>query len=302
MLWLISIICIVGGLDNISELIHELPHLPTPKIVAPNSREQGHMSSSIFSGENPTSSVPHGMRHVPGPVSGLKFGDGSCEPVQPAAVHIHARPSIFGDEHEHVRIKPPMTMDPHRNESHIFEQSNSPFRSDRPIADNSRFTSQIFSDSTPASKPMLRECPSQLRSHIFDVEPIAPVVAPSKVPQSCPFRTDDDPPIPKQVVNPKDRGHGKGLAGHLHGSGLVFQDEQVQQSFSGINPDGRTNRSTLSLGDNLPSDLPRAAVNYRSAMSNHSQINMGDHDELVPLKPSSRVLQPPGGHSTIFLG
>lgn len=297
---------LVGGLDNISAMAHELPQVSNTRPVH-HGRDAGHLSSKVFSQADDLTAAPlhHGMRHVLGPASTLRLGDGSDERVQPAAPLVNARPSIFSEEHDPIKVRPSIAIDPHRNESHLFQESNSPFRPAVPVTNPSRFTSQIFAEPpTVAEKPGSREGPSQLRSHIFEEAPAEPAQAHTAAPRACPFGTDEDPRPSTLRPSPKDHDASQRLAGHFYGSGFVFQDEdRLPNSFSGIHPDGRTNRSTLSLGDADPlKDLPRAAINPRSAMSNQSQLKLGDDDGgVAAVRPSSRVLQPPGGRSTIFL-
>lgn len=260
--------------------------------------------------------------------SSLVLSDGSAEPVQPVMRDPSRMvPSPFGEQHDVAQHRPSIAIDPKRNISRVFAEPSSPFHPGVPLTDRSRFESKVFSDSplaTPVVKPN-----SQLQSHIFAGEEgaegekgvpkhVAKTLANAR---PFPFGTDDDAKAsaPRQPqhqqrvtpANPAQEHARKGLEGHFSGSSFSFASgiDEPLPSFSGRAGDPRTNRSSIRLGDALPDerDVPRAAatgaatLNPRMASHNQSQLQLGDNPSLPPLHTSTRVLQPPGGRSSIFL-
>lgn len=324
---------VVGGLDNITELVHNLPSVSPKRQQALKAGTGLSLENSIFAGEleanqpplpphSAPARIPAGSDMVAHPpnaalTSHLVLGDGSAEPVRPV-LRDPSRIALspFGEQHDVAQHRPSIAVDPMRNFSRIFKESSSPFHPGVPLTDRSRFESKVFSDSplaTPATKPN-----AQLQSHIFTPEAEEQrerkeehnrTIRPLANAQSSPFGTDE---APSTSARPPQEQHRKSLESHFSGSVPSFAagvDEPLP-SFSGRAGDPRSNRSSMKLGDDLAEDgdIPRAtatgaaALNPRMASHNQSQLQLGDNPSLPPLHTSTRVLQPPGGRSSIFLG
>lgn len=328
----LSLLFVVGGLDNITELAHQLPSLSSPSKASSNNsnnnnnnqtnngRPLTHLVSSVFN-QNAVPDVHRPeIRMVFQAASSLRMGDGSTDPIIPLGRKPLSTNTVFGfgegeDEKSSLAPqRPSIAIDPHRNESKLFkeEASASPFHPSRALLDSSRFESHIFAVDSPISSHRQQQsheghpCPVQLKSHIFDTEPISPPPPRTQktVASACPFGRDgDEDVVGTQPPNNQRRVNTQQFNSHFHGSSLVFSEESTPPiSFSGLHPDGRTNRSTISLAPEISDQAPPRAVDPRAASHNQSQIVFGDNvaKEDPPL-PSSRVLQPPGGRSTIFL-
>lgn len=342
------LIFVVGGLDNITELAHNLPPVSPKRQPTLKAGTGLSLENSIFAGELeanqlslPSHSAPARVHsdgniahHLPNAAltSHFVFGDGSAEPVQPV-IHDLSRIALspFGEQHDVAQHRPSITVDPMRNVSRVFNESSSPFHPGLPLTDRSRFESKVFSNSplaTPATKPQ-----PQFQSHIFtpeEEEQREKREGQSRATQSLanahssPFGTDEDgallagrqqrsttlaPSASSLLAQEQPR---KSLQSHFSVSGPSFaaDTDKPLPSFSGRAGNPHTNRSSIRLGDapDGDGDIPRATatgaatLNPRMASHNDSQLQLGDNPSLPPLYTSTRVLQPPGGHSSILLG
>jgi hypothetical protein len=286
----------IGGLDNITELAKELPEL-NPKQIH-EARNLPHYRSSIFNqADHPSSSSSSNhveSRHVSGMASTLKFGDGSSEPIHHHPIAFQATRSVFSDDSEPIR--PSITVDPHRNDSSVFAEPQGPFQPSIPLMETARFTSNLFNadpSKVDEQRTYRKPDPVQLKSHIFDPEPVE--IQTKIIPASTRPFGNDDKELPVQQV----RAMNNTNSGSFHGSGFSFTNDTLP-SFSGRHGDPRSNRSTIFAEVEVPRVLVNANnrnVNNRNA----SSLNLGDEESgVTTVRPSSRVLQPPGGHSTIF--
>ncbi|PJF17061.1 Protein BREAST CANCER SUSCEPTIBILITY 1-like protein [Paramicrosporidium saccamoebae] len=263
------------------KMAHELPVLNMP------SRHIPQLKSSIFAPEEEVTRVQ--PRHSASMASHLVLGDGSGEQLQPS-LHV-PEPSIF--EKEAKPLRPSITLDPHRNESRVFKEPSGPFQPDIPLTERSRFESKIFADSPMKIDTAPRQQALQHRSSVFAPEEEEPVVLQKAAVAECPFSTDSNIPVVMQQPKKPVRSDS-----HFRGSGFSFADEDAPQaSFSGRRPDPRVNRSSI----NFSEDEPRVTAKTTMANRNQSQLQLGDDATAEPIFPSSRVLQPPGGKTSIFL-
>lgn len=288
----------IGGLDNIAEMVHQLPILSERSVAA--SRHVPQLKSSIFSPTVEEQPQPHSMRHVPAAhTSQFKLGDGSSEPVMPSMPM--KKTSIFGNEHDEPAPmpRPSITLDPHRNESSVFQEPSGPFLPQLPLTERSRFESHVFSASPmKVDTAQRRVTPLQHQSQVFasvgEGGSIDKMESKLKT-STCPFSTDAD--VTQPANEPTSRKPSTRKDGHFHGSGFAFADEEAAlPSFSGRRSDPQVNRTSMNYSPEDTTSIPRA-INTR----NQSQLQLGDDATSEPVVLSSRVLQPPGGRTSIFL-
>jgi len=287
---------LVGGLDNLKELGRELPGLNQAKIEQ-HLKAPPALKSSIFDQDiEETRSM---RRSEPAPFASDEDAQKQRHPASSFVTK-----SIFGMEGDERPIhRPGISLDPTRNSSTVFKEPTSPFQPSMPLTDRSRFDSHIFQDS-----PMKvdRDGSTGQRanlqaSHFFgdsEFEETRRVNTQQKV--ALPFGTDSDEQQHSQGRQ-SSQAQMTSMAGHFHGCSFKQSESVPSQSLCKGASDGRSNRSSFQLGDNSDEarvDLPR--FNERAAFSNKSQLQMGDNVPPELAKISSRVLQPPGGRSTIF--
>lgn len=290
-----------------------------------------HLASSVFDQSSALPSRPE-PRSAAGPASTLSFGDGLAEPLRPLG--IPKTRSIFGEaSDETVTFKPSIAMvGPDRNQSCIFStESAAVFQPTVRVTDQSRFASSIFAEGggdVIRASSELRPPSAQLQSQILGGDgvggqqagaddpaaklaprrPINGTIAGTK--SSCPFSTDDEQPSQSSAQPHGLKGLPPHMMDHFQGTSFALREEEQPTSahrstFSGFQCDGRTNRGTFSFAPDAEEETPRSvAINPRAATANQSTLSFGDAPEGEPavFRPSSRVSQPPGGHSTIFLG
>lgn len=299
---------VVGGLDNIQEMSQQLPSLSPNHGHQPASKSLPAFKSSIFAEESEcTIQANANVTKPAAPTSQLKLGDGSAEPVRPIGNHLHKQ-SIFDEQQHDVPTQHlHLAVDPMRNTSKIFQGDGSPFHPSVPLTDRSRFESNVFSDS-PLSSPNFSKANPQLESHIdlhgCGDDALLPPKPSAQPNRKSPFARDDDD-TPAIYSNTTYKRNSQ-LASHSVGGGVyACSPMKVEcKSSSLLGADTRGNRSSLELADQPSLDgQVYPAINPRAASHNQSSLVLGDNPpSLPPPNINTRVLQPPGGKSTIFLG
>lgn len=232
-----------------------------------------------------------------GLVSTFTLGDGSSiERQMPKNFPVKPH-SIFEDSQEAVRSTIPL-IDPTRYQSSVFQETEKAFQPTVPLTDRSRFDSKIFdpshtdysADSLPVAP--VRSLPSQLQSQIFREEDSIPTQRAISPPANKPFAADNEADV-SFAPNMDARRFATSLAS----STFAFTSDEANDdtfrkgSFSGFQSDGRTNRSTLELGDvpraNSLTSLPTESsnTNRRHATQYQSQLPWGDGS--VDLSPTA---------------
>lgn len=316
---------VVGGLDNIQELSQQLPTLSSPKREH-QAKALPAFTSSVFSNKEEAPQHIKKCDTIPAALkSHLKLGDGSDERPVPRQssqdYSMHKPPSIFGEQHDiptqQLYLAGAERM---RNTSKIFQEEHGvanqlgglSFNPSLPLTDRSRFESKVFADS-PTRTPNVKSLP-QLQSQICfgDVDesrggdavsliPPKPIIQSNN--HSSPFARDNDKE--EREERPLQYNRNPQLSSHFVGGGVYACSPMKVESTTILaeGVDARGNRSTLKLTDNPKEDAAASAplINPRAASHNQSSLTLGDNPSPTPVTVGTRVLQPPGGRSTIFL-
>jgi hypothetical protein len=125
------------------------------------------------------------------------------------------------------------------------------------------------------------------------------------------FAADEPHELGEHLAEEDDHAKAKpgvmrtSLKSQFTGSTLGFTETSDDR---GVNSSGMgakaaaANRSTIVFGEEAAKAEPIERLSRRAAPHNQSQLQLGDNPPLLPVHTSTRVLQPPGGKSSIFFG
>lgn len=313
-------------MDGIKTLLTDLPDAP---VTPARHRKIPALDSSAMKSELEDTVAPLAQQITcQSKISNIPFDD-NVEQVKPVGQKL--RDNIFCvDDNQEVKSLPSISVNPKRFESHLFDDP-SPFKPGITL-DPQRFKSNFsFGDEQETNKVQVNPKQSHLQSHIFDPasSPIQQIQAKVRSGNESHFSlaADDECAPAAPIVKPSDRN----CAGHLVGSGLFTNENEeakpiVPRScnrnsdhFEGTsfepqeqpqqNSDRQSylrntyNQSHISFADQDPVKIcpptTKSSTSFNAASAFRSQVCFDDEAPLPKPVPSSRITQPPGGHSQI---
>lgn len=219
------------------------------------------------------------------------------KPEEPVQIVTSKFKNIFVDEEEAVQNRPSITVDPKRYQSSIFAEPEIKQPSQQSLSSYSKRNGQTINDPVNERPSISIDLSHNKQSfNVFsndvnesDAKPNI-VLDQKRNQQSFSIFSQEQEP---QAFIPSTGLSSRRFESHINGAGLsTTTDDSVMANKK---TDPRCNQSNFKIGE-----ADEQEIKYQPKNNfNSSQIAFGTNDSPLKFIPSSRVLQPPGGKSSI---